>query len=118
MRVGFVSWPDGLQPGSPDWHAIASSVNAAGLDLLVTNELPFGPWIAAHPAFDPELAQRSIDIHATGLTALADLSARFVITSRPVWSGDRLANEAVILADGTVRAWRRKRYFPAEPGWD
>jgi N-carbamoylputrescine amidase len=34
-----------------------------------------------------------------------------------VWNGKRLANEAFVLENGTVRPLHRKQYFPNEPGW-
>jgi N-carbamoylputrescine amidase len=117
MRVGFVEWPDGLEAHSTEWAAIAKTVDDAGLDVLVTNELPFGGWIAAWPAFDAGAAQHSIDSHAAGMQSLADLKVAVVLSSRPVWVGQRLANEAVIIQNGELRPWRRKRSFPAEPGW-
>ncbi|MEO5868059.1 MAG: carbon-nitrogen hydrolase family protein [Sphingomonas sp.] len=117
VRIGFVQWPDCLRPGDRDWTAIAQGINDAGLDILITNELPFGEWIASRSSFDRAIAQRSIDEHAEGLAALTTLSVPAIVTSRPAWAGERLANEAVLLQDGEVRAWRRKRYFPAEPGW-
>src|SRR5207302_1148134 len=40
-----------------------------------------------------------------------------VISSRPVWNGERLANEAFVLENGAVRPLHRKQYFPNEPGW-
>lgn len=117
MRVGLVEWPDGLQAHDGDWAAIAKAVSEAGLDVLITNELPFGKWIAARPTFDRDVAQRSIDLHDQGLAALAELPVSTIVTSRPVWAGKRLANEAVVLRGADLQPWRRKRYFPAEPGW-
>jgi N-carbamoylputrescine amidase len=117
MRVGFVEWPDGLKAPSSEWAAIAQVVDDADLDVLVTNELPFGGWIAAQSPFDPGTAQRSIDNHAIGMQSLADLRVTTVLSSRPVHAGERLANEAVIIQNGEIRPWRRKRSFPAEPGW-
>lgn len=117
MRVAFVEWPEGLRPDGPEWMHIGREVVDARPDLLITDELPFGDWIAAAPAFDRDTAQRSIDVHAAGLTALAALGVPAVLTSRPVWSGVRLANEAVLLAGGEARPVHRKQYFPSEPGW-
>ncbi len=117
MRVGFVEWPEGLQPFGPEWTRLAEQVTGARLELLITNELPFGRWIAADPIFDHETAQDSIAAHEAGLAALTALSVQAVLSSRPVWAGDRLANEAFVIEHGASRAIHRKRYFPAEPGW-
>ena len=51
------------------------------------------------------------------LRGLIDLALPAVISSRPVWNGKRLANEAFVLENGVVRPLHRKQYFPNEPGW-
>jgi N-carbamoylputrescine amidase len=117
MRVGFVEWPQGLQPHGDAWATIANALAGAKLDVLVANELPFGDWIAGAPLFDRDLAQRSVDLHEQGLSALAALPVGGIVTSRPSWDGERLCNEAVVIEGGAVRPVRRKRYLPAEPGW-
>lgn len=117
MRVGFVEWPDGLLPEGSDWEAIGTEIAEASIDLLVTNELPFGDWIAAAASFDRDTAAASIAVHEAGIAALARFQVGAVLTSRPVWFGEKLANEAVHIADGVARAVHRKRYFPSEPGW-
>ena len=117
MLVGFVEWPDELKPNGREMDQIRRTVADAKLDMLVTNELPFGAWIARAEQFDRDVAQQSIDLHEEGLAALSALSVPAVITSRPIWKADRLCNEAVSVEDGVVKVLHRKRYFPAEPGW-
>lgn len=117
LRVSVVEWPDGLRPAGEAWREIAAAITSSGPDILVTNELPFGPWLASAPAFDRAMAQASIDEHAIGLGSLADLDVPAIVSSRPVWEGDRLANEAVVIQGGTCRGVHRKQYFPAEEGW-
>src|SRR5262249_39349051 len=48
---------------------------------------------------------------------LIDLKIPAVISTRPVWNGRRLANEAFVLENGAARPLHRKQYFPNEPGW-
>jgi N-carbamoylputrescine amidase len=117
VRVACVEWPDGLTPAQPAWSEIKKSVDAARPDLLLTNELPFGPWIAASNAFSRESAEASIRAHQAGLAALIALQVPAVISTRPVWNGSKLTNEAFVLENGRTRALHRKQYFPAEPGW-
>ena len=92
MRVGFVEWPEGLESGSPEWRRIASQVTDARPDLLITNELPFGSWIADQPEFDARVAQDSVAVHATGCDALAALGIPAILSSMPVPAQGRLAN--------------------------
>lgn len=117
VRVGFVQWPEALEPLGSNWAMIGELVARAHVDLLVTNELPFGRWIAAEAAFDSQVAQASIDVHSAGMDAFSQLDVSAILSSRPMWADDRLANEAFVTERGIVRSLHRKRYFPAEPGW-
>lgn len=117
MRVGFVEWPEGLEPYGPEWSKITNCLADAKLEMLITNELPFGPWIADRKPFDRETAQASIDTHAKGFDALAELGIPAIVSSRPAWIADRLLNQAVAIEGGRTRAIHTKRYFPEETGW-
>ncbi len=117
VRCALVEWPEGLEPSGSAWETIRQTVRAAGPDLLITSEMPFGPWMAGALRFDAELAAQAVERHERGLEALASLGVPAVISSRPVWAGHRLANEAFALEGGAVRPLHRKRYFPEEPGW-
>ena len=117
MRVGFVEWPEGLEPYGSEWVKITSRVADAQVEMLITNELPFGPWIADRKPFDRETARASIDAHTAGFDALAELAIPAILSSRPVWAADRLINQAVALEGGRIRAIHTKQYFPEEPGW-
>jgi N-carbamoylputrescine amidase len=117
VRIAFVEWPEGLLATGAQWDELKSSFAAARPDILLTNELPFGPWLADSASFSHDAAQRSIDAHQQGLAALTSLALPAVISSRPVWNGKKLANEAFVVESGIVRALHRKQYFPNEPGW-
>jgi N-carbamoylputrescine amidase len=117
LRVGFVEWPEGLTGDDACWGAIEAGLAEAGPDILVTNELPFGPWLAGSPAFSRAEAQASMLAHEAGLDRMAALGVPAIISSRPVRNGDRLANEAFVLEDGKARPLHRKQLFPDEPGW-
>ena len=117
MRIAFVEWPEALSTTGAQWDELKDSVNAARPDLLITNELPFGPWLADSAVFSDEEAHLSLRAHEKGLEGLIDLAVPAVISSRPVWNGKRLANEAFVLESGDVRPLHRKQYFPNEPGW-
>jgi N-carbamoylputrescine amidase len=117
MRVGFVQWPDDLIPNTDIWSAVVADVIKAAPEILITNEMPFGPWLAVSSNFDAERATESVQIHKDGLEALQALKVPIVISSRPVMAGGRLANEAFILDRGCYRFLHQKHFFPAEEGW-
>jgi N-carbamoylputrescine amidase len=83
----------------------------------VTNEMPFGPWLAENPKFDKDSARRSVELHEEALEALTSLQVGAVISSRPVVFGERLANEAFVLEGGEYRYIHHKKYFPQEVGF-
>jgi len=117
LRVAYVEWPENLSTDHPQWNDLKSRITAARPDILITNELPFGPWIAESAAFSEEEARQSIIAHEKGLQGLIDFSLPAIISSRPVWTGQRLANEAFVLENHNLRPLHRKQYFPNEPGW-
>lgn len=117
LRIAFVEWPEALSTDGPQWDQLKYSITATHPDLLITNELPFGCWIAERKVFSEEEAKTSLRAHEKGLEGLIDLHLPAVISSRPVRNGKRLANEAFVLENGDVRPLHRKQYFPNEPGW-
>lgn len=117
MRVACVEWPDALSTAGAWWRALSESIAALRPDVLVTNELPFGPWLADAAVFSKAEADRSVRAHEEGLEGLVGLGLPAVISSRPVWREGRLANEAFVLENGVARPLHRKQYFPSEPGW-
>ena len=117
LRIAFVEWPEALSTGDAQWGELKDSVTAARPDILITNELPFGPWLADSAVFSEDEAHLSLRAHGKGLEGLVDLCLPAVISSRPVRSGKRLANEAFVLERGVIRPLHRKQYFPNEPGW-
>lgn len=117
MKIAFVEWPEALSSEGEPWSELTQAVTAARPNILVTNELPFGPWLAAGASFSKEEADLSIRAHEKGMEGLRDLDVPAVISSRPVWNGERLANEAFVLENGVARPLHRKQYFPNETGW-
>src|ERR1700704_303135 len=117
LRVAFVECPEALTTGDAQWGELRDSVAAARPDILVTNELPFGPWLAEGAVFSEDEAHLSLRAHEQGLEGLIDLDLPAVISSRPQWNGKRLGEGAFVLESGVVRPLHRKQYFPNEPGW-
>jgi N-carbamoylputrescine amidase len=117
LRIAFVEWPEAFSIDHPKWSEVKNSITALRPDILITNELPFGPWIAESGVFSEDQARLSIRAHEQGFEGLIALDLPAVISSRPVPNGNRFANEAFVLANRAVRPLHRKHYFPNEPGW-
>jgi N-carbamoylputrescine amidase len=58
MRIAFVEWSDALSTTDAQWDELKDSVNAVRADLLITNELPFGPWLADSAVFSEDEASQ------------------------------------------------------------
>ncbi|MEP7075101.1 MAG: carbon-nitrogen hydrolase family protein [Acidobacteriota bacterium] len=117
LKIAFVEWPEALSTDNEQWADVKNSVAAAAPDILVTNELPFGPWLAEGPTFSEDEACESLRAHEKGSKGLVDLGVPAIISSRPVWNGKRLANEAFVVENGVSRTLHRKQHFPNEHGW-
>lgn len=117
LRVAFVEWPENLSAHHAQWNELKRLITTAAPDILVTNELPFGPWIAEGAAFSQDEASLTISAHEKGLEGLIDLGLPAIISSRPVRAGRVLTNEAFVLENRIVRPLHRKQYFPNESGW-
>lgn len=117
LRIAFVEWHEALSTDDAKWSELESSIAALRPDILITNELPFGPWIAEGYVFSEDEARLSVVAHEKGLKGLIDLDRPAIISSRPIWTGKRLANEAFVLERRAIRPLHRKQYFPNEPGW-
>jgi len=74
LKIAFVEWPEDLSAGDAQWSELRDSVAAARPGILVTNELPFGPWIAEGAAFSNDEAQLSLRAHEKSLEGLIDLA--------------------------------------------
>jgi N-carbamoylputrescine amidase len=117
FKIAFAQWPEGLEPGDENWQTISQLVASDKPDILVTNEMPFGPWLAEANEFSHDRAQASVALHERGVDALRALAVPIVISSRPVDAGDRLANEAFVLEGSEYRFLHQKHYFPNEQGF-
>ncbi|MHC4955180.1 MAG: carbon-nitrogen hydrolase family protein [Planctomycetota bacterium] len=117
MKAAFVELPDCLEPTSESWARFADAVRAAAPDLLVMNEMPFGPWISEEPDFDEAAAEASIEAHHAGLTALEALGVPYVVGSQPVRAEGGYLNEGFLLDRGAYRTAHHKYYLPEEPGF-
>lgn len=116
-RIAIVEWPHNLVPAGPAWETIRRQVAAVQPDLLVTNEMPFGPWLASGAHFDRDAAAASVELHEVAIDALRTLDAGIVLSSRPIPGKHHLVNEAFFLDGPGYHAIHHKHYLPEEPGY-
>jgi N-carbamoylputrescine amidase len=116
VKISLCQLPDDLCTDDLAWKRLERRIGRDRPDIVLLNEMPFGPWLARESTFDASLAIASIYAHDTALNTLGELPAA-VIGSRPVRSAAMLANEAFILANGQYQAIHHKHYFPEEAGF-
>ena len=116
MNIAICQLPDGLTHDSLAWTRLVRRTERLRPDVLLLNELPFGPWVSRVAHFDDYLAAESIEAHGAALQALPELPCD-VIGSRAIRGRERLANEGFLLAQGEYRAVHHKQYFPQEAGF-
>jgi len=116
MRALVCELPANLDPTGSDWSDLVEAMTRQQANYVVLGEAPFGPWLPADPEYSKAKADLWVSLHESALEAIGRI-APVVISSRPVRAGDRIANEAYAMVDGTYVALHHKHYFPEEPGF-
>lgn len=117
MRVAYIESPEGLLPHSRQWQQLKTLIANENAEVLLTNEMPFGTWLAVEDVYEHQDALTSVAAHEDGMTALKELNIPLVLSSRPEVVGDRLVNEGYALISGEYCFVHQKHYFPAEKGF-
>ena len=117
MKISYIESAEGLLVSGPEWRELERKISCEAPDILVTNEMPFGNWLAGEKNYSAKEAEASISAHNDGLVALKQLNASTILSSRPVSFDGKLANEAFALANGKYKFAHQKHYFPDEPGF-
>ncbi len=101
-----------------DWEALAAHVKAAQSDLVLLPEMPFFPWFAWSPEYDPLIWKRAVDSHREASPLLEKLSPTLVLGSQPSDKKGKRHNEAFIWdASSGYRDAHTKYYLPDEKGY-
>jgi N-carbamoylputrescine amidase len=117
MKLAIFDGAVALRPSDEDWSNLRRQIDNVGADIVVSNEMPFGEWLASSEQFDDKRAENSIRLHEEGLDAFRNLNTRIMLSSRPVRTDGKLANEAFALHSGEYRFLHQKHYFPQEYGF-
>jgi N-carbamoylputrescine amidase len=81
VNIAICQLPDALTHDSLPWTRFLRRVERAQPDVILLNEMPFGPWASREAKFDEYLSAASIEAHTAALPALRELP-RAVIGSR------------------------------------
>ncbi len=107
-----------MNPGDNNWQALVADVENTKADMLLLNEMPFGPWLAAskEPDFDDLVAVQRL--HERGLKMYGDLGVRIVVGSHPVFEEGHSVIQGFVWEEKSgVTAAHTKQFFPNEEGW-
>ncbi len=117
-RVAVVESDPELRAGSEAWDQLIAELDRAKPDLLVLNELPFGPWLAARDRFDADAWQASIADHEVAIAALPQLGPPAVIGTRPALLEGRRCNQAFLWTrEAGLSHPHTKQHIPNSPGY-
>ena len=117
MKISYIESTEGLCHRGSQWETLKRHIISQSPDVLVTNEMPFGNWLAASREYNQQDAKASVVANNQGVEALQQLDIPIILSSRPVIAADKLANEAFALVDGEYHFVHQKQYFPEESGF-
>jgi N-carbamoylputrescine amidase len=118
MRVAVCEAAPEMVPGGKDWRQLTTRAREERADLFLLNEMPFGPWISCAEKADEETLLASHRAHEAGMQHLADLGARSVLATRPVYDQGRSVNQAFVWRAGSrIEPVHTKQFFPDEEGY-
>lgn len=118
MRLGVCEAAPDMVPGRGEWRRLTARAREERADVLLLNEMPFGPWISCAERADQETLLASHCLHEAGMKRLAELGASSVLGTRPVYDQGRSVNQAFVWrADAGVEPVHTKQFFPDEEGY-
>lgn len=118
MRLTVCQLPDDPEAFAESFGVLTDHVRRERSDILLLNEMPASPWLAAAPKFNAKLWKKSLLDHDEFPKKFVPLGDVVILGSRPVESGTLRLNQAYL--------WTKKRgyqpvhekaYLPDEPGF-
>lgn len=118
-RLAVWEAPPRLAPGDEQWERLRGELGRLAPDILLLNEMPFGPWIATDPDPDPDTIAASRRAHDGALERLSELEVPVVLGTRPALDERGLSvNEAFAWTEEAgLLPLHTKQFFPEEEGY-
>ena len=118
MKVTVCELANDPESYARDWTKLAAHVKAAQSELVLLPEMPFSPWFAWSPEYDPATWERAVTAHRDAAPFLEKLSPALVCGSQPVDKKGRRRNQAFIWDSASgFRTAHTKYYLPDEEGY-
>lgn len=117
MKVTVCELPHELDALEAAWSGLCEHTAAQGSELVVLPEFVFVEPLWLLDRFDAVAWSHAQAVADSWLQRLPELSAAYVVGTRPVTDGGKHFNEGFLWSAGAgVTALRRKHYLPDEPG--
>ena len=118
MRLAVCEVPAAMLAGDAGWNHLVRQCETISPDLLLLNEMPFGPWISVGEKREAEILKASQQQHNEGIDHLNVLSAYAVLGTYPRCEGSLSLNQAFVWTplEG-LKAVHTKQFFPNEGGF-
>lgn len=119
VRVTVCELSDDREGFRRDWDALGAHVREQQSELVLLPELPFSPWFALQPRFDPERWEAVLQEHAAWCGRLAELAPAAVLSTLPrsLPDGRRLNSGFVWTQGAGLNFTHTKYYLPDEDGF-
>ena len=118
MKVTVCELNDKPDDFAHEWEQLVAHVKTQSSHLVLLPEMPFYPWFAFTPDFDPNVWQSAITAHEVWQERLSELAPAIVLGSRPVDREEQRLNEGFVWEkQGGYRVAHHKYYLPNEPGF-
>ena len=118
MKVTVCELGDDPKAFSRDWKHLVAHVKAAQSELVILPEMPFFPWFAWSPDYDPAVWQAAVKAHEDAESHLRELAPASICGTRPVNKLGQRHNQGFIWDTGSgLRSVHIKYYLPNEEGF-
>ncbi len=118
MKVTVCELANDSEIFARDWERLAAHVATEQSDLVCLPEMPFFPWFAWSPEYDPKIWESAVKAHQDAAPLLEKLSPAIACGSQPVDKQGKRHNEAFIWEKGSgFRPAHTKHYLPDEEGY-
>lgn len=118
MKITVCQLGDNPVDFARDWERLAAHVKTVQSDMILLPEMPFSPWFAWSPKYEPKIWENAVRAHQEATSMLEQLAPAIVCGSQPAGKKGKRLNEAFIW-DSTsgFRTAHTKYYLPNEAGY-
>ena len=118
LRLTVCQLPDEPEAFAESFGLLTDHVRRERSDVLLLNEMPASPWLAASPKFNSKLWKESIAAHDAFPNKFGPMGDIMILGSRPIESDGQRLNQAYIWTKKNgYQGVHDKAYLPDEPGF-